>query len=177
MRRLGPAERLGYGRVLVKLVDSLAAGKPVFSGAVPVVSGMAEIKRRLMIKNHLPASIAACVVTLAVWRWPEASLCGRGALKPDRTPPEALKFLKAEPAIRAGRWSIGDPAEQEIWSRPRRWKLCTPWSKACLTSSPMGVGFCVASVACPQQCRSEESGRQRSNAIPALLRTKVPWSG
>ena len=64
MERVRPEERLGYGRVLLKLMDGFSAGTPVFSGAVPVISSINEIKRRIsMIKNHGNASKAACVTT------------------------------------------------------------------------------------------------------------------
>ena len=64
MERVRPEERLGYGKVLLKLMDGFSVGNPVFSGAVPVISSINEIKRRiLMIKNHRNASKAACVTT------------------------------------------------------------------------------------------------------------------
>lgn len=64
MQKVKPEERLGYGKVLLKLVDGFSAGNLVFSGAVPVLNSMDEIERRiLMIKNHRTASIAACLTT------------------------------------------------------------------------------------------------------------------
>jgi len=67
MQRVRPDERLGYGNVLLKLMEDYSAGNPVFSGAVPVMSSLKEIKRRiLMIKHHRPASLAACAVTALV---------------------------------------------------------------------------------------------------------------
>jgi len=64
MQKVRPEERLGYGKVLLKLMDGFSAGSPVFSGAVPVISSMKEIKRRiLMIKNHRNASNTVCAMT------------------------------------------------------------------------------------------------------------------
>jgi beta-lactamase regulating signal transducer with metallopeptidase domain/HEAT repeat protein len=64
MQKVKPEERLGYGKVLIKLMDGFSAGSPVFSGAVPVISSMEETKRRiLMIKNHRTASFTVCATT------------------------------------------------------------------------------------------------------------------
>jgi beta-lactamase regulating signal transducer with metallopeptidase domain/HEAT repeat protein len=64
IRQLRPEERIGYGKVLLKLMDGFSAGPPVFFGAAPVIGGISEIKGRiLMIKHHQPASLAACLTT------------------------------------------------------------------------------------------------------------------
>jgi len=64
MQKMDPEERPGYGKVLLKLMDGFSAGSPVFSGAVPVIGSLEEIKRRiLMIKHYRTASLAACVTT------------------------------------------------------------------------------------------------------------------
>jgi len=65
MEKMRPDERLGYGRVLLKLMDEFAAGPPVFSTAIPVVNSAAEIKRRiLMIKTPRPASRAVLAASV-----------------------------------------------------------------------------------------------------------------
>src|SRR6266540_2526754 len=64
MQRVGPEERPGYGKVLLKLMDGFSVGHRVFASAVPVVGSKHEIKRRIiMIKHHRRSSIAACVAT------------------------------------------------------------------------------------------------------------------
>jgi HEAT repeat protein len=62
MQRLGAEERLAYGNVLLKLMEGFSPEFRGFSGAVPVISSLAEIKRRIvMIKNHRTASLAVCL--------------------------------------------------------------------------------------------------------------------
>jgi hypothetical protein len=64
IRQLRPAERIGYGKVLVKLMENYSTGPAVFFGAAPVIGDNSEIKGRIwMIKHHRPASVAACVTT------------------------------------------------------------------------------------------------------------------
>ena len=64
IRQLRPEERIGYGKVLLKLMENFSAGSAVFFGAAPVIGGINEMKGRiLMIKHHRPASVAACVTT------------------------------------------------------------------------------------------------------------------
>jgi beta-lactamase regulating signal transducer with metallopeptidase domain len=64
LSRLPAAERPLYGQVLLKLMDGISAGTPVFPGVVPVVGGKQEIKRRLiMIKQQRHGSIGAGLAT------------------------------------------------------------------------------------------------------------------
>jgi len=112
MQRVRPEERLSYGKVLLKLMDGFSAGSPVFSGAVPVISGTSEIKKRIVtIKNHRTASIAACAVTALV-----VLVLGFGAFthaqaqKPETAPLSAdQKFLGGGPSYHGqvtGYWII-----------------------------------------------------------------------
>jgi beta-lactamase regulating signal transducer with metallopeptidase domain len=52
LQKIEPGERVGYGQVLLKLAEGSALGPRVFSGAVPVVSGQREIKRRIVMIRH-----------------------------------------------------------------------------------------------------------------------------
>ena len=178
MQRLGPVERRGYGQVLLKLVDGLETGKPVFSGAVPVVSGMAEIKRRiLMIKNHRKASIAACVVTaltvvalaLGVFTHGQPELP-----KPDSTPVDARKFLTGGPTYQGrtlGQWVTqmkqGNLKEQAA-AREALHALgpkAVPYLVASLNNEdlwPQWRGYAASALG--------EIGPPASDAIPSLLR-------
>jgi beta-lactamase regulating signal transducer with metallopeptidase domain/HEAT repeat protein len=64
IRHLRPEERIGYGKVLLRLVENFSNGPAVFDGAAPVIGAINEMKGRiLMIKHHQPASVAACVTT------------------------------------------------------------------------------------------------------------------
>jgi beta-lactamase regulating signal transducer with metallopeptidase domain/HEAT repeat protein len=64
IRQLQPEERIGYGKVLLKLVENFSTGPAVFFGAAPVIGGINEMKGRIwMIKHHRPASVAARVTT------------------------------------------------------------------------------------------------------------------
>ncbi|MGA2659663.1 MAG: M56 family metallopeptidase [Verrucomicrobiota bacterium] len=67
LQKLEPVERIGYGRVLLKLLESLSVERPPFSSAIPVVSSRSEIQTRMiMIKNHRESSGAARFATAAL---------------------------------------------------------------------------------------------------------------
>ena len=177
MRRLGPEERLGYGRILLKLVDGLSAAQPVFPGAVPVVSGMAEIKRRLlMIKNHRTASMAACAVTALAVLALTACVFTHAKTEQEnlaKTPPEVLKFLQSGPTYHGralGQWVTklkqGNLKEQAAAQ------------EALHALGPKAVPYLVADLddaSLWSQWRAYaagalgEIGPPASNAIPALL--------
>ncbi len=59
LQQVGPAERLGYGQVLLKLMAGFSMEHRVFSSAVPVRSSRREMKRRIvMIKHHRKPGVA-----------------------------------------------------------------------------------------------------------------------
>jgi lipopolysaccharide export system protein LptA len=71
MRRAGEEARLGYGRLLIKLVDDSPAANRVFPSAVPAVGSKQGMKRRILsIKNRgrtgLLGPLATGVASVAV---------------------------------------------------------------------------------------------------------------
>jgi hypothetical protein len=76
MRRAGEEARVGYGRLLIKLVDAFSAAPRVFPSAVPAVGSKQGMKRRILsIKNHrrtgplgaLATGVASVVVVCATF--------------------------------------------------------------------------------------------------------------
>lgn len=67
LQKLEPVERLGYGRVLIKLLESLSVEHRPVSSAIPVVSSPSEIKRRMiMIANYRKSGRAGRLATAAL---------------------------------------------------------------------------------------------------------------
>jgi beta-lactamase regulating signal transducer with metallopeptidase domain len=65
MERLPAADRMRYGKLLLKLLTGYSTEVPVVAGAIAVVGSKQEIKRRLiMIKNHKKDSRAAIFLTV-----------------------------------------------------------------------------------------------------------------
>jgi beta-lactamase regulating signal transducer with metallopeptidase domain/HEAT repeat protein len=83
IRQLRPEERIGYGKVLLKLMENFSAGPAVFFGAAPVIGGISEMKARiLMIKHPRPASVAACLTTALAVGVLAFTACTRAAREP-----------------------------------------------------------------------------------------------
>ena len=67
LQKLEPAERIGYGRVLIKLLENLSFQHRPCSSAIPVVSSPSEIKRRMiMIANYRTSGRAGRFATAAL---------------------------------------------------------------------------------------------------------------
>jgi bla regulator protein BlaR1 len=64
MERLQAADRPGYGKLLLKLLDGFSTEAPVVPEAIAVIGSKQEIKQRLiMIKNHKNGTWAAVMAT------------------------------------------------------------------------------------------------------------------
>jgi len=102
IRQLRPAERIGYGRVLLKLMENFSAGPAVFFGAAPVIGSISEMKGRiLMIKHHRPASLAACLTTALAVGVLAFTACTRAPR--EQQPPAGSKTATQKPQAAAQR--------------------------------------------------------------------------
>jgi beta-lactamase regulating signal transducer with metallopeptidase domain/tetratricopeptide (TPR) repeat protein len=64
LEHLGTEERIGYGRLLLNLLERFSSDPRPFAGAAPVVSGKPGIGRRiLLIKRHRKAGLTATLAT------------------------------------------------------------------------------------------------------------------
>jgi hypothetical protein len=163
--------------VLLKLLEGFSAGGPVFSGAVPVISSLEEIKRRIWtIKNHRTASLAACLMTALVVVALAFTVCTRATASRETAAPwqkTVGSFEGGGPIyhrLPAGHWAI----RLKQGSRDEQ-------SEARANLQAMGkdaVSFFIQSLQkqdLPDQWRAYAAsalgkiGSPASNAIPALL--------